>query len=266
MRTRPAVSSRAGRTCCWWRRSSTRSNAKGPRSSRSRKSFEAAGLRRPVLLSGTIGRPVRAELSRQTPEAVLVLRPPRRPWSIGLNCALGATGAPAVRSAGKARPRRRTCASPPTRTRASQRVGGYDEAPDPDRRRPCRVRARRAGSTWSAGCSARSRPSPGGGSRPSGECRRGIRFPMLPRRTRLAPGLEAVEESGPDSRFVTSGKTTNGHGLAAFAKRIPPGDFSMRGGDRARPGGETARASSTWNMTRRRCWYSGGGLTRFPWT
>ena len=65
--------------------------------------FEATGLRLPVMLSGTIVDLSGRTLSGQTPDAFWYSVRHARPWSIGLNCALGRRGAPAVRRGARSR-------------------------------------------------------------------------------------------------------------------------------------------------------------------
>ena len=181
--------------------------------------FEAAGLRLPVLLSGTIVDLSGRTLSGQTPEAFWYSVRHARPWSIGLNCALGATALrPFVAELGRVADVRVT-AYP--NAGLPNELGGYDEAPD-----------QTAGVL--AGFARDGRVNLIGGCcgttpahvRAVAAAVRGISpriGPTLPRRTRLA-GLEAVE-IGPDSRFVNVGERTNVTGSRAFAKRILAGDF-----------------------------------------
>jgi methionine synthase I (cobalamin-dependent) len=120
--------------------------------------FEASGLRLPVMLSGTIVDLSGRTLSGQTPEAFWYSVRHARPWSIGLNCALGAAS--------------RMCVSRPTRTRASRTSWAAMT------RRPTRPRASSPGSramawsTWSAAVAARPRRTSGPWPPPSAASRR----------------------------------------------------------------------------------------------
>ena len=76
-------------TCCWSRRSSTRSTPRR-RSSPSRRCSRSASRRWPVIISGTITDASGRTLSGQTTEAFWNSVRHVRPLAVGLNCALGA--------------------------------------------------------------------------------------------------------------------------------------------------------------------------------
>jgi 5-methyltetrahydrofolate--homocysteine methyltransferase len=181
--------------------------------------FEATGLRLPVMLSGTIVDLSGRTLSGQTPEAFWYSVRHARPWSIGLNCALGAAALrPFVAELGRVADVRVT-AYP--NAGLPNELGGYDEAPD----QTAGVLAgfARDGLVNLVGGCCGTTPAH---VRAVAAVVHGIApraVPVLPRTTRLA-GLEAVE-IGPDSRFVNVGERTNVTGSRAFAKRILAGDF-----------------------------------------
>ena len=87
--SRPAASSTAAPTCCWSRRSSTRSTPR-PRSSRSRRSSRSAAAAGRSIISGTITDASGRTLSGQVTEAFWNSVRHARPLAVGLNCALGA--------------------------------------------------------------------------------------------------------------------------------------------------------------------------------
>ncbi len=181
--------------------------------------FESTGLRLPVMLSGTIVDLSGRTLSGQTPEAFWYAVRHARPWSVGLNCALGAAALrPFVAELGRVADVRVT-AYP--NAGLPNELGGYDEAPD-------QTAGVLAGFAWDGlvnlvgGCCGTTPAHV----RAVAAAVRGIApraVPTLPRRTRLA-GLEAVE-IGPESRFVNVGERTNVTGSRAFSKRILAGDF-----------------------------------------
>jgi len=181
--------------------------------------FESTGLRLPVMLSGTIVDLSGRTLSGQTPEAFWYAVRHARPWSVGLNCALGAAALrPFVAELGRVADVRVT-AYP--NAGLPNELGGYDEAPD-------QTAGVLAGFAWDGlvnvvgGCCGTTPAHV----RAAAAAVRGIEpraVPTLPRRTRLA-GLETVE-IGPESRFVNVGERTNVTGSRAFSKRILAGDF-----------------------------------------
>ena len=181
--------------------------------------FEETGLRLPVMLSGTIVDLSGRTLSGQTPDAFWYSVRHARPWSVGLNCALGASALrPFVAELGRVADVRVT-AYP--NAGLPNELGGYDEAPD-ETAGVLGGFARDGLVNLVGGCC---------GTTPAhvravaaavhGLAPRAV--PTLPAVTRLA-GLEAVE-IGPESRFVNVGERTNVTGSRAFAKRILAGDF-----------------------------------------
>ena len=181
--------------------------------------FETTGLRLPVMLSGTIVDLSGRTLSGQTPDAFWYSVRHARPWSIGLNCALGAAALrPFVAELGRVADVRVT-AYP--NAGLPNELGGYDEAPG----QTAGVLggfARDGLVNLVGGCCGttpahvRAVAAAVGGIAPR-------TVPELPRRTRLA-GLEAVE-IGPESRFVNVGERTNVTGSRAFARRILAGEL-----------------------------------------
>jgi 5-methyltetrahydrofolate--homocysteine methyltransferase len=181
--------------------------------------FDATGLRLPVMLSGTIVDLSGRTLSGQTPEAFWYSVRHARPWSIGLNCALGAAALrPFVAELGRVADVRVT-AYP--NAGLPNELGGYDEAPD-ETAGVLAGFARDGLVNLVGGCCGTTPAHV----RAVAAAVRGIAprtIPTLPRRTRLA-GLEAVE-IGPESRFVNVGERTNVTGSRAFARRILAGNF-----------------------------------------
>ena len=90
MPSRSKASSTAAPTSCSSRRFSTRSTPR-PRSSPAIEAFAERGLRLPIMISGTITDRSGRTLSGQTPTAFWHSVRHARPFSIGLNCALGAS-------------------------------------------------------------------------------------------------------------------------------------------------------------------------------
>jgi 5-methyltetrahydrofolate--homocysteine methyltransferase len=170
--------------------------------------FEAAGLRLPVLLSGTIVDLSGRTLSGQTPEAFWYSVRHARPWSIGLNCALGATALrPFVAELGRVADVRVT-AYP--NAGLPNELGGY-ETRRPTRRPASLPGSRATGwSTWSAAAAARPRPTSGRWLTPSGGSRRAS-FPPC----RAERGWPAWRpwRSGP-----TRGSSTSGNGRTSRAR------------------------------------------------
>jgi len=180
--------------------------------------FEAAGLRLPVLLSGTIVDLSGRTLSGQTPEAFWYSVRHARPWA-SASTARSADGAPAVRRG--ARPRR---------GRAPHRLperGPPQRAWAATTRRPTRRPASLPGSRRRAGQPGRRllrhdpSPRPGRWLPRSGDPPRVVPTPAAPNAAGRPGGrgdrarLAVRQRRGTDER----------HGLAAFAKRILAGDF-----------------------------------------
>ena len=149
--------STAAPTCSWSRPSSTRSTPRR-RSSRSRRCSSSSGVRVPVMISGTITDASGRTLSGQTTEAFWNSVAHARPLSVGLNCALGAQAAPAVRAgalAGGAGLRERA----PER-RPAERVRRVRRDAGAHGRRAPRVRRAAGWSTsWAAAAAPRRRTS-----------------------------------------------------------------------------------------------------------
>ena len=90
------------------------------------------------MISGTIVDASGRTLSGQTLEAFWYSRPARRPWLVGLNCALGAAAAPRPYVAELGRVADVRVTAYPNAGLPNE-LGGYDETPDADRRRPRRA-------------------------------------------------------------------------------------------------------------------------------
>ncbi len=181
--------------------------------------LDERGGRVPVMLSGTIVDLSGRTLSGQTAEAFWYSVRHARPWSVGLNCALGAEALrPFVEELGRAADVR---ISAYPNAGLPNELGGYDETPAVT----SSVLGGFAGDglvNVVGGCC---------GTTPDHirAIARAVRGqpprvpPVLPQRTRLA-GLEAVD-IGPDSLFVNVGERTNVTGSRAFAKRVLAGDY-----------------------------------------
>ena len=226
--------SRAAATCCWSRRSSTRSTRR-PRSS---PSTRCRGRRRCACRSccrSTVADRSGRTLSGQTVDAFWVTVAHARPVSVGLNCALGAREmrpyvAELARVATSLRqPATRT---PASRTRSASTTSRPEEtarssASSPRRPREHRRRLLRDDARAHPRRSSRPSRARAAAGAPAG--RRTER-----RLTRFA-GLETLTIR-PDSNFQMIGERTNVSGSARFRRLIKAGDFAGGRGRRAGAG------------------------------
>jgi 5-methyltetrahydrofolate--homocysteine methyltransferase len=182
--------------------------------------FEAAGIRVPVMISGTITDASGRTLSGQTTEAFWNSVAHARPLSVGLNCALGAQALRQyVQELSRVAP---TFVSTHPNAGLPNEFGEYDETPEYMARvlrefaesglvnlvggccgtTPAHIKAI---SDAVAGLTPRLPPSP-------------------PHRLRLS-GLEPLS-IGPESIFVNVGERTNVTGSRKFARLILAGDYN----------------------------------------
>ena len=181
--------------------------------------FEELGVRLPIMISGTITDRAGRLLSGQTPEAFWISIAHARPFSVGLNCALGAREMRAHIDAIGRVADTLICAYP--NAGLPNEFGGYDESPE--------FMANMLGEFAEAGLVN----VIGGCCGTTPEHIRAIaaivadkkprQVPKLPPRLRLA-GLEPFEltEAIP---FVNVGERTNVTGSAKFRKLITGGDY-----------------------------------------
>jgi len=181
--------------------------------------FDSNGVRLPVMVSGTITDLSGRTLSGQTTEAFWNSLRHARPFSIGLNCALGAKQlrqyvAELARVAD-------TCVSVHPNAGLPNEMGGYDESPA--------YMAEQIGEFARSGlvnivggcCGTVPEHISAIAKAVEGVAPRTI--PELPVRCRLS-GLEPFT-IGPDSLFVNIGERTNVTGSARFAKLIRAEDY-----------------------------------------
>ncbi len=181
--------------------------------------FEERAERVPVMMSGTIVDLSGRTLSGQTAEAFWYSVRHARPWSIGLNCALGAAALrPFVEELGRVADVR---VSAYPNAGLPNELGGYDETPTVTSD-VLGGFARDGLVNVVGGCCGTTPDHVRAIARAVGGLPPRV-TPTLPPRTRLA-GLEAVE-IGPDSLFVNVGERTNVAGSRAFAKRVLAGDY-----------------------------------------
>jgi 5-methyltetrahydrofolate--homocysteine methyltransferase len=183
-------------------------------------SFEARGVRRPVLISGTITDASGRTLSGQTAEAFYNSVRHARPLAIGLNCALGAKELrPYVEELARLAETRVSCHPNAGLPNA---FGEYEDTPE--------AMAREIGdwarSGWlniAGGCCGTTPEHIGA----MAEALRGIaprRPAERPRALRLA-GLEPLNVDD-QSLFVNVGERTNVTGSKAFARLVLAGDYA----------------------------------------
>jgi 5-methyltetrahydrofolate--homocysteine methyltransferase len=184
--------------------------------------FEARGVRLPLMISGTITDASGRTLSGQTPEAFWNSVRHARPFSIGLNCALGAKlMRPYIEEIAKVADTY-VCAYPNAGLPNPLAPTGYDETPE-----QTAAFLRDFGDSGfiniAGGCC---------GTTPAhiqgiADALRNVpprRLPEIERKTRLA-GLEPLN-IGDDSLFVNIGERTNVTGSKAFARMILAGDYA----------------------------------------
>ena len=183
--------------------------------------FDERGVDVPVMISGTITDRSGRTLSGQTPEAFWNSVRHAKPFSIGLNCALGAEEmrahiAEIARVADTLRLRLSEC-------RPAQRVRRLRREPGIHGRAARRVRRQPASSISSAAAAARRRSTSAPSPRRS-PARRRAQMPEVPRQLRLS-GLEPFTLT-PEIPFVNVGERTNVTGSAKFRKLITAGDYA----------------------------------------
>jgi 5-methyltetrahydrofolate--homocysteine methyltransferase len=182
--------------------------------------FEAKGLRLPVMISGTITDLSGRTLSGQTPSAFWSSIRHSKPFTVGLNCALGADAMrPHLQELSGVAD---TFISAYPNAGLPNSFGGYDESPD-DMARQIRGFAEEGLVNVVGGCC---------GSTP--EHIRAIAEAVAPHKPREVPehrpfmslaGLEPFEFTK-DIPFVNVGERTNVTGSAKFRKLITAGDFT----------------------------------------
>ena len=185
------------------------------------KIFAERGVRLPMMISGTITDRSGRTLSGQTPTAFWHSVRHARPFSIGLNCALGADGD--ARASRRDRRRRRHARLRLSERRPAQRIRPLRREPGVDGRRRSAASPATASSTSSAAAAAR-RPSI---SAAIAEAVRGVRAardPDVAPLMRLS-GLEPFTLTK-DIPFVNVGERTNVTGSAKFRKLITAGDYA----------------------------------------
>ena len=184
--------------------------------------FEARGARVPLMISGTITDASGRTLSGQTPEAFWNSVRHARPFSIGLNCALGAKlMRPYIEEISQVADTY-VCAYPNAGLPNPLAPTGYDETPE-QTAAFLRDFADAAFINIAGGCC---------GTTPAhiqaiAEALKGAaprKVPEIEHRTRLA-GLVPLN-IGEDSLFVNNGERTNVTGSKAFARLILAGDYA----------------------------------------
>jgi 5-methyltetrahydrofolate--homocysteine methyltransferase len=184
--------------------------------------FEARGVRLPLMISGTITDASGRTLSGQTPEAFWNSVRHAKPFSIGLNCALGAKlMRPYIEEIAKVADTY-VCAYPNAGLPNPLAPTGYDETPE-----QTAAFLRDFGDSGfiniAGGCC---------GTTPAhikaiADALGNVpprRMPEIERKTRLS-GLEPLN-IGDDSLFVNIGERTNVTGSKAFARLILAGDYA----------------------------------------
>jgi 5-methyltetrahydrofolate--homocysteine methyltransferase len=182
--------------------------------------FEELGIRLPLMISGTITDRAGRLLSGQTPEAFWLSIAHARPFSVGLNCALGAREMRAHIDAIGRVAGTLVCAYP--NAGLPNEFGGYDESPE--------FMANMLGEFAAAGlvnviggCCGTT-PAHIRAIAAAVADKKPRTMPKLPQRLRLA-GLEPFELSQAIP-FVNVGERTNVTGSAKFRKLITAGDYS----------------------------------------
>jgi 5-methyltetrahydrofolate--homocysteine methyltransferase len=185
-----------------------------------RRSFEAAGIELPVMISGTITDASGRTLSGQTTEAFWNSVRHARPFMIGLNCALGAADLrPYVAELSRIAD---TGVSAHPNAGLPNEFGEYDETPE--------EMAEIVGEFASSGLVNLVGGCCGTTPEHIRQLREAIRgkaprrVPAVPVRCRLA-GLEPLN-LGPDDLFVNVGERSNVTGSAHFRRLIEAGDYA----------------------------------------
>jgi 5-methyltetrahydrofolate--homocysteine methyltransferase len=183
---------------------------------------EAAGVRVPVMISGTITDASGRTLSGQTPEAFWNSVRHARPLSIGLNCALGAQlMRPYIEEIARLADTY-VCAYPNAGLPNPLAPTGYDETPG--QTASYLLDFARSGFVNMAGGCCGTTPEH---IRAIAEALGGVpprKIPRVERRTRLS-GLEPLN-IGEDSLFVNIGERTNVTGSPGFSRLILAGDYT----------------------------------------
>jgi 5-methyltetrahydrofolate--homocysteine methyltransferase len=184
--------------------------------------FETRGIHLPVMVSGTITDASGRTLSGQTPEAFWNSVRHARPFSIGLNCALGAKlMRPYIEEIAQVADTY-VCAYPNAGLPNPLAPTGYDETPE--QTAAYLLDFAQSGFINIAGGCCGTTPAH---IRAIAEALRGVpprKLPEIERKTRLA-GLEPLN-IGDDSLFVNVGERTNVTGSRAFARLILSGDYA----------------------------------------
>jgi 5-methyltetrahydrofolate--homocysteine methyltransferase len=184
--------------------------------------FEERGIRLPLMISGTITDASGRTLSGQTPEAFWNSVRHARPFSIGLNCALGAKlMRPYIEEIAQVADTY-VCAYPNAGLPNPLAPTGYDETPE-QTAAFLREFADAGFINIAGGCCGTTPDH----IRAIAEALSGAaprRVPEIERRTRLS-GLEPLN-IGDDSLFVNIGERTNVTGSKAFARLILAGDYA----------------------------------------
>ena len=184
--------------------------------------FETRGTRMPVMISGTITDASGRTLSGQTPEAFWNSVRHARPFSIGLNCALGAKlMRPYIEEIAQVADTY-VCAYPNAGLPNPLAPSGYDETPE--QTAAFLLDFARSGFINIAGGCCGTTPAH---IKAVAEALKSVpprKAPEVERRTRLS-GLEPLN-IGDDSLFVNIGERTNVTGSRAFARLILAGNYT----------------------------------------
>jgi 5-methyltetrahydrofolate--homocysteine methyltransferase len=182
--------------------------------------FEAAGVRLPLMISGTITDASGRTLSGQTTEAFWNSVAHSSPLSVGLNCALGARALRQyVQELSRVAP---TFVSTHPNAGLPNEFGGYDETPE-HMAAVLREFAESGLVNLVGGCCGTTPEH----IRAIAEAVAGLppRLPASPSPRLRLSGLEPLT-IGPDSLFVNVGERTNVTGSRKFARLILAGDYS----------------------------------------
>src|SRR3954453_23093734 len=184
--------------------------------------FESAGLRVPVMISGTITDASGRTLSGQTTEAFWHSVAHARPMSVGLNCALGARALRQyVQELSRVAP---TFVSTHPNAGLPNEFGGYDEIPE-YMAGVLREFAEAGLVNLVGGCCGTTPAH----IRAIADAVRGLppRLPASPSPRLRLSGLEPLPV-GPETLFVNIGKRTNVTGSRKFARLVLAGDYEAR--------------------------------------
>ena len=209
------------------------------------KIFNERGITRPIMISGTITDLSGRTLSGQTPTAFWYSVRHATPFTIGLNCALGAATMRAHIAELSDVADTFVCAYPNAGLPNS--FGGYDETPEFMAAAARGLCQRRAGQHRRRLLRLDAGPYPRHRRRRSASTSR-AQIPEIAPKMRLS-GLEPFTLTD-EIPFVNIGERTNVTGSARFRKLITAGDFPGGARGCARPGRRTARRSSTSTWTR----------------